>query len=966
MSKDSFAKITVFAGALMLLLIPAWSIFAMPAMVEQSASNMETTVQMEGNARLLNPSTGELDDFSLSMSREITISTANEKTTVEERTVASDIHTGKLLDDAFQLDSAYVIDALDRTVAGRADGARWSFPMNLQKRDYLIIDSELTSEYQRGALDSDVVLAVYTNEEKRNGVKTYRFEQDSTIYCGSVDPSFGAPEDSTQQLVIKTTYWVEPRTGQMVDMARSSERYIFFPDLARYPHDLDISVPLVGQARVLDKDKLGSSDIYDHFNMTVKRNVKVEKDLDSVYIFSTSTELFNRDSGEKMPPQFQIPTARDGVDPVTGEIVTGYGDRPRYGFFNFPMGAEMKNYTLWSYETDSPVTAVFVNTSQIQGETVYVYRLIEENKSLGPMAMEGIEFLRSQSSEMEYYVEPRTGMVVDVRGWMEQEGTFSDLAMMPADLCISYEIEGWARMMDQEKMDPDNLYSDFFMSLSKEVEVVSQDKGLLVVRTKTTGERGDGDELPPEFLEEESFFTVNPRTAEYASGRDGRLTFPIGSWEDVYWIWSQEAGASLPARYSGDGDIMGIPVRIFKQEADMLYLYDRDIPLSDNTLSLYYSGVVEYYVEPKTGVVIDVKSTGSQTARFGKIAELPPQLDYQFWFEGVLDSPFTGRQNINLTKTLTGVNTEYRDGMKIRHIYDNNTMRNISTGNIITLGSVSDLCAVDASTALHVHSYGFEHREGGFYFPQYCQKTDYPVWNQEMGVVDTALYQKEVYYDGLKCYEYLVEYYKRDMGSGITFDNRIVYTVEPVSGMIVDTHLTSSQKYLGFVLTKLDIKYTDETIVNKTREAKTLKGLMEALDERDVVAAEFYYSFTPQQVVENVAFARGMLAQLPLSNTTITIAYMELEMDPAASTMALKQAVENATLLEKFSNKKVLVMSMEISFSEDTAYYMSDMAQGNVRLLLLSHWGVPALLVLGGGTLLIVAIFKNIRRADDE
>ena len=55
------------------------------------------------------------------------------------------------------------------------------------------------------------------------------------------------------------------------------------------------------------------------------------------------------------------------------------------------------------------------------------------------------------------------------------------------------------------------------------------------------------------------------------------------------------------------------------------------------------------------------------------------------------------------------------------------------------------------------------------------------------------------------------------------------------------------------------------------------------LDRKNVPAAEFSYSFTTEQVLENVKETDKMRSQITLSNSTVLVARIEFEMDDVAA-----------------------------------------------------------------------------------
>lgn len=105
-----------------------------------------------------------------------------------------------------------------------------------------------------------------------------------------------------------------------------------------------------------------------------------------------------------------------GVDRVTRQLVSGYGDRERKGYFLFPPHLGQDAYVLWDPDYVGPRTARFTAVASVQGLEVYRFEVltqVDESDVLAYLPDVPERYQAISSGHVTLWIEPVSGLVVD-------------------------------------------------------------------------------------------------------------------------------------------------------------------------------------------------------------------------------------------------------------------------------------------------------------------------------------------------------------------------------------------------------------------------------------------------------------------------------------------------------------------------------------------------------------------------
>lgn len=202
------------------------------------------------------------------------------------------------------------------------------------------------------------------------------------------------------------------------------------------------------------------------------------------------------------------------------------------------------------------------------------------------------------SGKTNYWVEPSTGFIV----YLEKEGcidaSFPDLHTIPENFEASIKMEGklWiASVMKDIEMVRNLKAENLHWEDGKKVIVI---KDITETRDKRNGEK-------IEMACKEEYHGVYADTCEEAKNygdmeREGLFTFPPGVEKRDYLMWNTEINLPSIVSFIREEDHEGIHTYLFETKEDR-FLYDSTLGIN-----LRYITETNYWVEPKTGLIIDM------------------------------------------------------------------------------------------------------------------------------------------------------------------------------------------------------------------------------------------------------------------------------------------------------------------------------------------------------------------------
>jgi len=227
MGKKRHALIII--GLAFFIVAPSFAFVLTPSM-KKIPDNLDKVVYYEGTLGAFDTETLSMDYIEISIRRNVT---ALEKYTSEN-------------------------------VLGYGDTERigqYVFPVGVEKKDYLIWNSDMDEPYTLGYVELEDATAIgyYMGTEKRGGITVYKFDgSQEEIYIGS-GPE-GTPPESRLYYAGHQTAWADPKTGSIIDYDKRVIQYLEFPDLHQLPSDLDTTARLAGSVDMFNMDKVGTED----------------------------------------------------------------------------------------------------------------------------------------------------------------------------------------------------------------------------------------------------------------------------------------------------------------------------------------------------------------------------------------------------------------------------------------------------------------------------------------------------------------------------------------------------------------------------------------------------------------------------------------------------------------------------------------------------------------------------------
>jgi len=535
----------------------------------------------------------------------------------------------------------------DQSYTG-TDDVHWIFPHPVEKDDIKIWNMNIL-DWSNGT---------FVKEEKRGGVECYLFRGEEVMYEVPLTPAQAAalPPGTIMKLSLWEMAWVHPLTGTIVDYAKEIEQFLYFPELQevptiQYPEDMESTTNFTGTVTLFDQ---GMYTFVEMDNISVVRNlmnVMVGDD----YRVNETVDVFD-------PLGFKIDLLSSEtqvqIDPVTGAH-TGLGRTGNYLFP--PTGVGMMNYTFWDDGFETEVTAVYTGMDEeTYGDHVaYIYTV---DVPVHPYKPGGTATL-----EMTYFVEPMTGIVLDVTkhlvNWREQDARRlpSDTSQINKTVHLDTKLTTINPMTQQT--DVIDLVAVQQINCSGYTNMSYQTAKIIEV---SWVELPDGTVFSPPVTR---MFGVDAKTMAYVHvdgwsnvDRTGVFTFPVGLLNEsgevteAFWMYNSDLNTSLPMVLESQVDYMGRAAAVYRmtlaeynlttEQAEAALKMPLPVPGSHVT----YSCDIEYTVDIDTGQILNVSRSIVNKLYPPTYEQMYQSLNTTLMFHGMM-----GDDNITMTIHATSV-----------------------------------------------------------------------------------------------------------------------------------------------------------------------------------------------------------------------------------------------------------------------------------------------------------------------
>ena len=561
-----------------------------------------------------------------------------------------------------ELDNGIVLDYTEE------DDVQWIFPHPVDKdADYSIFNMNILNYSQ----------ARYIGTEDVNGVECYVFKGGEVDYeipiPASTAEALGsmAPE-STMMLTLWEKAWVHPLTGSIIDYAKEIDVYLYLPELPpipeiKYPSDLVSTTGFDGDLIIFDQ-ATASFNSFD--GISAERYIEViSEDGYDLTANETVTVLTSEGASLSMlDSAIQIVfDARDGTH-------TGPGRTGQYLFS--PQGAGEMNYSIWDDGFGMEVNAEYIGNDNATFEPLAanIYHVYVENETYRAGG--------KATLDMTYWVEPMTGIVLDVNkkvsNWREQDARRLPLDTALINKTITLNVTITAINPIDQSVTPMEIYVEQIVNCTGYTNTTY---GVAMFTEKVTKYLPNGTMMAPPTV---ANFSVDAYTMAYVdTTRTGVFTFPIGLLNETgdvtpsYTMFNSDLGMSFPAVLVEEMEMQGLQVAKYEMNLSEIPLtypevvgilgQDPGLPGATGTYGCLY----EYYVDINTGTIIDI-------TRSVAINMVPPT--YEFLYDN-MDSVSVVKGELlseNITMTQTMIGSEAGEGTTLINItktvtYDNGT-----------------------------------------------------------------------------------------------------------------------------------------------------------------------------------------------------------------------------------------------------------------------------------------------------
>ncbi|MCD6512141.1 MAG: DUF3068 domain-containing protein [Thermoplasmata archaeon] len=360
-------------------------------------SNLNKTVLLCGKVKILNTTTGLPEEYNITVSNHIKVLNASSSYYIVENDIVAEDEDGKVIKE-ISSSSKDAVNPVTMEYMKFLSNKRglMTFPIGVERKNYELWNGEI----------NNVSVAVYSGEENIGGIDTYKFIQNARdVYIEK--QSLPGLSDRFVELYYNgsTIYYVEPVSGSIVYIEKNGRVISHFPNLHTIPEDFNTSLKMEGSLWIISQPKK---------NIVMNREIKVknvyfEKGR-KILLLEDNTTTYDAKKMEKIEEGCKV--EYHGVDADTAMEVKNYGDMDRDGYFSFPVGVEKRTYNIWNTEINAVSPAYFVREEEHDGVHTYLFETSE--KRILYDSTPGIEQNIMYITDTKYWVEPNTGMVVDM------------------------------------------------------------------------------------------------------------------------------------------------------------------------------------------------------------------------------------------------------------------------------------------------------------------------------------------------------------------------------------------------------------------------------------------------------------------------------------------------------------------------------------------------------------------------
>ncbi len=396
----------IVAGIVIMLIAPVF-MFAISPALKKAPEDLDTSTEYRGSITMLDLETLSYDTYNISvLDTYKAIGFDGDSLTVEFTETITHDETGARLAALETADYTYECDRQTFEYQDDDHEGHWIFPLAVEKKDY---------DFWNGDIGTTTVCKFITTED-HEGVETYKFEMSENGLVLDLEDVFDDQE--TVALVqgmggvmtydVTITFWVDPATGTIIDLQKSQERHLTFPNLRYIPDDLEMISVNEGTISVMNSTTYAMETVNAVF---VAEITAVETIMDGgVLVVNEVLTVTDTDHDMELAEFGHNETYC--VNRATGEYVyvEGTSTVDRLDRFSFPVGVEERDYLWYTSTAGNKYYAECLGQEMRLGIPVYNFSLEYETEEYSHPTM-GITVFERHDVTM--WVEPNSGAVVD-------------------------------------------------------------------------------------------------------------------------------------------------------------------------------------------------------------------------------------------------------------------------------------------------------------------------------------------------------------------------------------------------------------------------------------------------------------------------------------------------------------------------------------------------------------------------
>ncbi len=591
-----------------------------------------------GDMLVLDTSTGSQSEIGFVVDRHIMVEedlgggklkvheviTGTDNATGEEVALLAKDNYYEVDDKTLQLYNVKVGADFEHTYTEEED-VNWVFPIPVEKEDLNVFSMNILTHSP----------AVYIGTKDIEGVECYEFYGEEIDKEVPLSPAMEAalPPGTVQKVTMWEKAWTHPTSGIIVDYQKHVTVRFEVPDFGempeiKYPSDFNSTTGFIGSAMMFDP---ATGALVDLGGITVEREIVTTMEDDGNLSVDDTTNVYD---GAGNP----VPALSSMVNVIFDAFTGEHADGVRSGQYMFPLtGVGEEDLMIWDDGFQMELTAEFdhVDNTSFAPLEANVYHIYVEN---GTYVSGGTTTL-----DMWYYIEPETGIVLDVKkemtNWRAQDARRlpidTSLINKTVHLNVSFTmadpISGSEEQYDLvlvQEINCTGFNLDYSEANFTEVVWMEFENGSYFKEPVT------------------STFWVDAVTMEYTTGRVGFFTFPVGipvvdgNLTKMFLLYNGDVGMSMEANLVAEMEVGGLQAAVYRIEEEVPLpgymaeaILGQPIPLPGATM--LYTCNISYTVDTNTGTILDlVRDTAFQI--------VPPSYTYLM-------------QNMNSTTVMEGM-----------------------------------------------------------------------------------------------------------------------------------------------------------------------------------------------------------------------------------------------------------------------------------------------------------------------